>query len=156
MSKDRWKVALTDFIDLVTRRIDYCALYPAKVNAQNADGTLEVTPEAAKIPKLSKVPLRLGLPGVTVKVSSGARVLLGFENGNSTKPFGALWDTSSFVEMRFNGGTIPVAKEGSVTAGHTHAFTLTAPPGGGPVTGSIASMTDSIAVGQGSQTIKVP
>lgn len=51
----------------------------------------------------------------------------------------------------------PVAKEGSGTAGHTHAAgTLTAPAGGGPVTGITGSATDTIAVGQGAQKVLVP
>lgn len=57
-----------------------------------------------------------------------------------------------------NGGNTPVAKEGSATTGHTHVavFALTAPPGGGAVTGAITiqSATDTIATGAGSQRVR--
>lgn len=62
----------------------------------------------------------------------------------------------------FNGGSTPVAKEGSVTAGHFHKIVGTA----GPFAISPASVTvspamqplttDTIAVGAGSQNVKVP
>lgn len=49
----------------------------------------------------------------------------------------------------------PVAKEGSGTTGHTHAAgTLVAGPYA--VTGATASASDTIAVGQGAQRVKVP
>lgn len=58
------------------------------------------------------------------------------------------------------GGSTPVAKEGSATTGHAHTatFALTAPAGGGAVTGAItiASATDTIASGAGSARVQVP
>lgn len=61
--------------------------------------------------------------------------------------------------ISLNGGSTPIAKEGSLTTGHTHTatFALTAPAGGGPVTGTITivSATDTIATGAGSQRARV-
>lgn len=58
-------------------------------------------------------------------------------------------------QVVFNGGSTPVAKEGSATTGHTHAAgTLVAGPY--VVTGATASATDAVAVGAGSQNILVP
>lgn len=58
------------------------------------------------------------------------------------------------------GGSTPVAREGSATTGHVHAatFALTAPAGGGPVTGTITigSATDTVATGAGSPNVRVP
>ena len=88
---DRVKLGLAKFIDSAVRRMDYLALYPCKVVSQGADDTLELQPDDARIPGLSKVPIRHGLPGVKVKVNSGARILLGFENGDPRQPYAALW-----------------------------------------------------------------
>ena len=66
-------------------------------------------------------------------------------------------------QVVFNGGSTPVAKEGSATTGHTHgpgSLQVVIPfgPAAGtyPVTGASASATDTIANGAGSQNIKVP
>lgn len=95
---DRVKEGLLKLIDGQTRRIDYLALYPCKVATQNADGTLELQPDSAAMPQLSKVPIRLGVPGVKVKVTAGCRVLLGFEGGDPRRPAAFLWE--------FNGSTL--------------------------------------------------
>lgn len=65
--------------------------------------------------------------------------------------------------VTFNGGSTPVAKEGSATTGHTHGpggLQVVIPTGSSAgtyaVTGVSGSATDTIATGAGSQNIKVP
>jgi phage baseplate assembly protein V len=53
-----------------------------------------------------------------------------------------------------NGGTTPVAKEGSSTTGHMHTLTGTAGPF--PLAGTAITTTDTVATGAGSGTVKVP
>jgi hypothetical protein len=66
------------------------------------------------------------------------------------------------IRLGAAGGTAdkPVAHEGSRTTGHTHTitFALTAPSGGGAVTGTItaANADDSIKTGEGSANVLVP
>lgn len=106
MSYDRIKDALIRFIETAMSRVDYFALYPAKVISQNGDGSLELRPDSTKLPQdLSKVPIRLGLPGVEVKVAAGARVLLGFENGNPNSPVATLWEKHSLNEIIITAAT---------------------------------------------------
>jgi len=62
-------------------------------------------------------------------------------------------DTNSSRAVIVNGGNKPVAHEGSSTTGHTHTITGTAGPYALSATASNA--TDSIAVGQGSNDVKV-
>jgi phage baseplate assembly protein V len=52
------------------------------------------------------------------------------------------------------GGSKKVALVGDVTTGHTHSFALMAPSGGGPVTGTISSATDTISSGAGAERVK--
>lgn len=62
--------------------------FAARVVAQNADGTLELRPTDPKMPGLSRVPVRLGLPGVTgYQVIPGIDCSLEYENGDPSKPF---------------------------------------------------------------------
>jgi hypothetical protein len=84
-------------------KIDYSRLYPAKVLKQAGDGTLELLPDSEKIRGngLTRVPIRHGIPGVTVKVPPGGKVLLFFESGDPKLPAAALWPTGeSVTEVR--------------------------------------------------------
>ncbi len=83
--------------NLVGRRLDYTQLYPAVVIAQNADGTLQLLADSPTIRGTghNNVRIRHGLPGVSVTVSQGARVRIGFENGDPSQPYAALWDTDA-------------------------------------------------------------
>jgi hypothetical protein len=153
--------AILGVVQRLLPSIDYLALYPCKMVSQNADLTLELQPEHSKLPAYSKVPIRIGIPGAQVKVAGGARVLLGFEGGSPAAPYASLWDTASVTELvlngtiiKLNGGSVPVAKEGSVTTGHVHVLAGSAGPF--PLTGTALVTTDSIAVGAGSPTVKVP
>jgi len=76
------------------QKIDYSRLYPCKVAAQNGDGTLSLVPDDARMKGhgLERVKIRYGLPGFKANVRGGARVRLGFDAGDPSRPFAALWD----------------------------------------------------------------
>lgn len=72
----------------------YAKLYRAKVLRQSTDlETLDVQPEADILPIMTGIPLRTGIPGVSAQVSAGSHVLVGWADGDPTKPFAAIWDT---------------------------------------------------------------
>jgi hypothetical protein len=114
MSADRIKGGLEAFVRSLLHRVDYFALYPAKVVAQNADGTLELQPDDTRIPPHSQVPIRLGIPGATVKVVAGGRVLLGFAGGRPDAPIATLWEGTTVTEIAIAGTTV---KLGAATLG---------------------------------------
>lgn len=120
---DRIYSALRKLVDDATARMDYHALYPCDVVKQNADKTLELQPDNPRIPPMSKVPIRLGIPGATVTIEEGARVLLGFAGGDPNRPIASLWESSTITVLTINGGSVPLAKIGSTTAPHTHSGT---------------------------------
>lgn len=123
MMPDRLLAPFAALVRRLTARIDYLALYACRVVAQNTDLTLELQPDDARIPSLSAVPIRHGLPGVTVRVAAGARVLLAFENGDPSKPVATLWDSASVEEIVFAGGTKKVAREDDEVSLGTFAYT---------------------------------
>lgn len=94
---------LGDSLAVVARResarFDYCALYPAEVQAQRSDGTLDLKVAGDSLVAPPSVPIRVGVPGLTVKVVPGARVLLGFEGGDPSQPYAALWSADSLQEL---------------------------------------------------------
>lgn len=134
---------------LVGSRLDRLALYPARVVAQSADRlTLDLQPDDARIPPCAGVPIRHGIPGVTVTVASGSRVLLGYAAGDPMQPYAALWEAGSVVSLSVNGGSTRVARVGDTVASHTHSYT----DGGTPMTTGPASP----AITGGSSALLVP
>lgn len=103
---DRVKTYFARLVDGITRRVDWMAWYAAKVVSQNADGTLELAPDEPRVPGLSKVPIRLGVPGVSVKVAPGSRVLVGFENGDPRRPVASIWEKSTLLEVSLEPTTL--------------------------------------------------
>lgn len=81
--------------------VDYHALYRARVVKQNGDGTCEIRPDDPRIPQTSKVPIRYGTPGQSVKLAGGARCLIGFEFGEASAPprmVVTAWETGTVDE----------------------------------------------------------
>ncbi len=103
--------ALETIIARVTRRVDYCALYPCTVVAQRADGTLDLAPETDALPAPQAVPYRT-LPGVALTVPAGSRVLLGFEGADPARPVALLWALGTVTRLAVNGSTTRAAREG--------------------------------------------
>lgn len=94
--------------------------------------------------------------GLVIAVDDRRYRLTGLQKGEVAvyNKFGAKVLLKADGSIEVNGGTTPVAKEGSSTTGHTHTLTGTAGPY--PLSGSALTSTDSIASGAGSSTVKVP
>lgn len=99
------------------RRTDYHAQYVARVVKQGDDGSLDVIPDNAKIPGMTGVPIRYGVPGIFAKVEPGARVLVGFEGGNPAKPIATVWESASISELRITSEAKVVIQAPSVQIG---------------------------------------
>lgn len=73
--------------------------YPCRIVTQRDSGTLDVVPDDKRIPAMTEVPIRYGVPGVSVKVTGG-RCLVSFENGDPRYPVATLWETATVREIR--------------------------------------------------------
>lgn len=87
---DRMKRAFFALFKASVPRLDYFTLYAAKVITQS-DDLFDLLPDDPRIPSMGGVPIRHGLPGVTIKVPPGSTVLVGWENGDPSRPYCALW-----------------------------------------------------------------
>lgn len=160
MSADvgRLLAGLEKIIRRVMRRVDYCALYPARVLSQNADGTLELAPESESLPPMSAVRYRT-LAGVSLTVPAGSRVLLGFEDADPARPVALLWELGTVTRLAVNGSTTRAARDGeSVTAGVTMATWMAAVTtklntGAGTVPDAPSTLG---AVSGGSDVLRIP
>lgn len=103
MNWDRVKESFASLVGAVMSRVDFLALYPCQVIAQNADGTLELKPENENLPGFSRVPIRHTIPGLRVELAggnfSGCRALVGFDGGDPTKPFVANFFGPDFTTL---------------------------------------------------------
>ena len=126
------RAALASFITRVMRRTDYHALYPARVVSQGVDDTIDVRMDDSKMPALSKVPIRTFAPEVVIKVTPGARVLIGFEAGDPRLPYASLWQSGAVVSVALAGNSDAAALAALVLArltsiqsdfnSHTHLY----------------------------------
>lgn len=91
---DRIKAGLGNFVRGVFPRIDYLARFPGTVVAQGGANSFDFEPDSRVIPGVSGVPVRFGLPGVSVQLALGnkPRAMLGFAGGNPSAPFLDLWE----------------------------------------------------------------
>jgi hypothetical protein len=131
-SSDRAREGLDAYLASKLAPLDYFGNYAARVDAQNGDLTLELRPDTDRLPGLSKVPIRHGLPGVEVKVKTGARVMIGFDGGDPQRPYAMLFETSAhllelvitaetkvtvkapLIYLAGDGDARPVARQGDV------------------------------------------
>jgi hypothetical protein len=77
------------FLDRAQRKNVYGYRYRCTVKNQNDDGTVDVVTDDEKMKGkgVSKCRMRFGLPGVTAKVSNGARCLLGWDDADPSLPY---------------------------------------------------------------------
>lgn len=96
---DRVLGPLRSIIRGATARADFFVLYSAVVNSDNGDETLDFTPEDARLPSQSKVPKMYGVPGLESTIASGSKILFGFANGDPSKPYVAMYDSTSATKV---------------------------------------------------------
>jgi hypothetical protein len=99
MDADRLRRILDALLGPVRRRLDYLALYPAEVLKDHGDNHVDVRPDDVRMSDLVRVPMETFLPGATVEVETGARVLLGFAGGDPAKPRARLWESGSLKRV---------------------------------------------------------
>jgi hypothetical protein len=149
-------------------RLDYLAMYPATVIRDHGDLHVDLEADDPSIGQLTRVPIWLGLPGVTaMTVANGSRVLLGFHQGHPDKHFADLWrglrsitleagQTITFGATRVNlgaGASLGVARANDpITASIPGGVFMSPNPGGGPpipnppltITGTIQSASTTV------------
>lgn len=127
-----------------TRRLDYLALYPGRVVAQDG-GALDVELDDTRFTIPRGLPYRT-LAGVAVTVPVGARCVVGFEGGDPARPYVGLWELGAVTSLAVAGGTHRAAREGHAVSRSTAfgtwvsavstALSITAP------TGAIGSISE--------------
>lgn len=114
----------------------YREAHGATVDAQRADGTLDLTLDDPRIGMLPGVPFRAGIVGCALKVGNGERVRVTFEQGDPSLPFAfgfgqAVNATQGIARVgdTVNGGVLAIWTTGTGTSFWLKFFTGL-PPGG--------------------------
>jgi hypothetical protein len=146
--------ALERLLGRLSRRVDYAAMYPARVVAQRGDGTLDLVPDSARVAPCQGVPYRT-LRGLSVEVSAGARVLLGYEGADPARPYALAWELGSATTVRVNGGSARAAREGDSVSVTIPAGAVLVSSPGGPIP-SPAPITLTGTITSGTTALRLP
>jgi hypothetical protein len=141
--------SLQKVIRWVMRDTLYLGRFASTVQQQNGDDTVDILPDDERVRGngTQNVKILHGLPGVTVRVRQGARVELGFENGDPARPFVALWEPGSLESISFDGGTRPVARKGDpVVIYWPPGFMIQGVLGALPFSGAVTISTPSAGI----------
>jgi hypothetical protein len=110
----RLRGAIDAFVRALLAPTVYYGMFPAQVISQGADGRLDLKPDDTRIPEMSGVPIRWGIPGFKAVVPAGTRVLIGFDGGDPRKRYAAVWDEGAITSVSFDGGVQAVARQGDL------------------------------------------
>lgn len=95
---DRLKGPFIALVKQALSRVDYYALYRARVVAQSPDFTkLDIQPDDSRLPPMSGILLRHGVPGLKVQITPGAFVMVGWSGGDPSQPYVQLWEGGESV-----------------------------------------------------------
>jgi hypothetical protein len=147
---DRVKASIAAVVEaLVGVRLDLRTPYGARVEAQNADGTLDVVPDSPRIPAMTRVRVIYGVPGCSAKFRRGARVVVEFLDGDQTRPIVRGWESAAVEEVTFDADTVrladgdrPLVREGDpivaiLTPGNATTIVTGKVASGLPITGYV-------------------
>lgn len=82
---------------------------------------------AQPVPGLTGVPLRVGLPGVELELADGQQALIGYEGGDRSRPFIALWSPGGGTKrLRLTTDRLEAAAAGAPPVEHVATIEGTA------------------------------
>lgn len=153
MQSDRWFSAFGGLVERVLndkQRIDYRALYPARViqwneSGINPSGLVDVVfinddlaQTATKLRSKSGIPVLPTTPGLSYKPAAGTQVLIGWQGGDERYPYALAW--------------LGLSGSSEVTQTASDAVTVTAST---PVTGHVDVVASTVNLGDavGGQTL---
>lgn len=100
------------------RPFDFFALYAGVLKSMDVKGqTFDITPDDDRLPAMSKLKIRNGIPGLKVDVPAGAKMLVGWSGGDPRQPYCATWDGAETPNTLTLNVTHLIIKSGNVELG---------------------------------------
>lgn len=115
------------------RETRYHALYEAVVRSQASDDSVDVLFDDNAMPPMAGIPVYKFAPGISVKITPGAKCVVAFSGGNPSKPFVLAWKSGLTTEV-----PVKTCGDWSFTAATNQLTIQYTPPGGTPQTTVIA------------------
>ncbi len=103
LEQDRFKLALERFVRAASPNFDFYSWHAGRIVAPGSvAGTFDFQPDSSRLPGLQDVPLKTGIPGITLKLNPGVspRCFLFFEEGRPDKPELALFDKAGLLGVQ--------------------------------------------------------
>lgn len=107
-------IVLLALVTSIRSRVDYRRTYFARVLDQ-ADGLLDVEPEARALPRRMRVPFSTGVPGISATLRPGARVVVGFRGCDPSLPYACAFDASAITSIHVDAELVQVRSRVNVT-----------------------------------------
>lgn len=102
---DRARAALGAIVQDESRALPYALCYPCEVIKDWGNMTLDLMPEDTELlPPLERIPLRVGVPGLTIRLKVGARVWLAFDNAEADRPLAYLFESGQVERWQLKTG----------------------------------------------------
>lgn len=105
--------------------IDYQRTYRVKLLQQRPNlRRVDLQADDPRLPPLSNIPLRLGIPGLDVTIPPGYRMMFAFEDARPDRPYATLWEPGDDLKpLKFTlhaqvielGGHVTPIQDGVVT-----------------------------------------
>ncbi|NJK46232.1 MAG: hypothetical protein HC933_20005 [Pleurocapsa sp. SU_196_0] len=137
--------------------LDFLARYPATVLICHEDNRVDVQPNDTRLPKMERLELRLGLPGVRLEVERGAVDPRPPSTAADQKqPFAELWGNATLSKLEVAGGGKDAARktdpiEAFIPVG---AVMVPNPAGGPPIPNPVPIKLDGSITG-GSSIVEI-
>lgn len=123
------------------------AFYAGRMVSQSGSN-VDFIPDADDVPGMQRVPLMLGVPGLSIQAAPGARMGMGYYGGDPTKPYAGMFESGSLLSYTL---TCP-----NITLGTSAALPIAlAPPtigGFAAIATYIAALTSALAANPSSYT----
>ena len=112
---DRVKDSFFRLVRASSPRADYTSVYRGVVVSQSGQ-TVDVKLDDPRLPGMSALPIQVGLPGATVEMAVGARMLVAFENGDPAKPIALHWEGAQARRISLPADLLELGGEGLTEA----------------------------------------
>lgn len=112
---DRVKQSFFSAVRASAPRAAYMGFYRGAVVSQSGQ-TVDVKLDDPRLPGMSALPIQVGIPGATVEMAAGARMLVAFENGDPAKPVALFWEGAQARRISLPTDLLELGAEGAADA----------------------------------------
>jgi hypothetical protein len=108
VAMDRLKGSMRALVRGAIPEILYTRTWRAKMVLQRSSLRVDAVPYDTRLPPMANIPLKVGIPGVEVKIAPGHDVAVGWEDARPDRPFATLWTAGAPGASPVSTATLPL------------------------------------------------